>query len=134
MKGKLLKSEQGIAHSVFKAGGLGNASGEGETAQDEAGDPDAEGGEGGEAKVVKAQGNPDDILSTFKHLYIKEVVREPRIHFYRVPRLGCFMAVPLEYESCLSAKALESAVAEFQNAAKAREDQKKLKEDWEEEQ
>lgn len=114
---------------------MGNASGEGEAAQEEGGDAEAEGGEGAEvSKVSKQSGNPDDILNTFKHLYIKEVVREPRVHFYRVPRLGSFMAVPLEYESCLSAKALEAAVADFQGIAKAKEEQVKLKNEWEEEQ
>ena len=47
---------------------------------------------------------------TFKHTYVKEVVREPLMHFYRVPRLGAFMAVPLVYNSCLSESALDNAV------------------------
>jgi len=36
------------------------------------------------------------------HIYVPEVVREPKMHFYKVPRLGAFLAIPLEYKSCLS--------------------------------
>ena len=85
---KILKSDQGISHDVFKEGGEG---GEGEAEEKEEG---AEGEEGVEKQVS------EDIIQTFKHIYVKEVVRENRMHFYRVPRLGCFMAIPLIYNSC----------------------------------
>jgi len=48
-----------------------------------------------------------------KHLYVKEVVREAKMHFYKVPRLGAYMAVPIEYESCLTVAALDEAVTDF---------------------
>ena len=35
------------------------------------------------------------LMERFKHIYIKEVVREPRMNYQRVPRLGAFMAVIL---------------------------------------
>ena len=55
----------------------------------------------------------EDILKTFKGVvYVKEVVREPRMNYQKVPRLGCYMAVPLVYQSCLSDEALDSAVAD----------------------
>ena len=44
------------------------------------------------------------------------------------------MAVPFEYHSCLSAKALEEAVADIQNLHKAREEQDKTRAEWEEDQ
>lgn len=56
------------------------------------------------------------------------------MHFYRVPRLGSFMAVPLEYESCLTSAALDAAVADSIQLKKAREEQEKLILEWEEEQ
>lgn len=71
---------------------------------------------------MKVAGNPSDILNSFKHLYVREVVREPRMHFYRVPRLGSFMVVPLEYDSCLSVKALDEAVADMITLRKAMEE------------
>jgi len=57
----------------------------------------------------------NDILSTFKHMYVPEVVRDQRMWFKRVPRLGSFMAVPLVYQSCLTDDALENAITDFQN-------------------
>lgn len=117
MKGKLLKSGQGITHSVFKEGGVAEA------APEEGGEAAEEGGDGEEKKVKAVVGNPDDILNTFKHVYVREVVREPKMHFYRVPRLGSFMVVPLEYESCISAVSLDSAVTDKQTTKAAIKEQ-----------
>jgi hypothetical protein len=64
---------------------------------------------------------------------VKEVVREPRMHFYRVPRLGSFMAVPLIYNSCLFEDALDNAVHDYLETVKHREEQEKAKEEWLEE-
>lgn len=61
-----------------------------------------------------------------------EVVREARMHFKKVPRLGCFMAVPLVYNSCLFNEALEEAVEDYQVVSKEREEQDKLKTEKEE--
>ena len=36
-----------------------------------------------------------------------EVVRDPRVHFYKVPRLGSYMAIRLEYNSCLFEEAFD---------------------------
>ena len=54
-----------------------------------------------------------DILESFKHVYVKEVVREKRMNFTRVPRLGSYMAIPLIYNSCMTDEALEEAVKDF---------------------
>jgi hypothetical protein len=35
------------------------------------------------------------------------------MHFFRVPRLGSYIAIRLEYESCLFEEALDAAVADF---------------------
>lgn len=45
-----------------------------------------------------------------KHLIISEVVREPRIKYFKVPKLGPFVAVKVNYQSCLSVEALDAAV------------------------
>lgn len=124
MKGKLLRPDQGITHTVFQEA----------APAEEAPPEDAEEG-GGEAKAAKQQvGDPNDIINSMKHLYIKEVVREPKIHFYKVPRLGSYMAVPIEYESCLTVAALDEAVADFATVSKAREEQQKEREEYEESQ
>lgn len=69
----------------------------------------------------------DDILNNFRHIYVKEVVREPRMHYYKVPKLGSFMAVPMVYNSCLFEDALDNAVNEFIENQKKREELDKLK-------
>lgn len=94
MVGKVVTPETApVTHSVFA---------EQEQEEDPADDlsnPD-------DAVVKKSQ----DILTTAKYVYIKEVVREPRIWFKRVPRLGSFLSVPLVYNSCLTDEALEAAI------------------------
>lgn len=94
MIGKVLTPEEGISHDVFK-----------DAEEEEEVQPEEENlEEGAEAnKKVK----DDDILKTMKHIYVSEVVREPRIHFYKVPRLGSFLAIPLIYKSCLHSNALD---------------------------
>ena len=44
---------------------------------------------------------------------IKEVVREPRIHYFKVPRLGSYMAIRLEYNSCLFEEAFDAGVQDM---------------------
>lgn len=48
-----------------------------------------------------------------KIVYVKEVVREPRMYFYKVPRLGSYLAIRLEYDSCLFEEALDTAVEDY---------------------
>lgn len=91
MVGQVLQQDQGLSYNLFQ-----------EPAK--AGDPE-------EPFIIpenKENGIP-------KHLIIKEVVKEPKIHFYKVPRLGSYMAVKLEYESCLFEKAFDEAVSDFIN-------------------
>ena len=61
-------------------------------------------------------------------------MREERMHFEKVPRLGCYMAVPLVYNSCLFNEALEEAVEDYQTVLKEKEEQDKLKADHEQQQ
>ena len=56
-----------------------------------------------------------DIFERFKHFYVKEVVREPRMNYQRVPKLGSYMAVPLVYRSCLFDESLNESVANWQD-------------------
>lgn len=39
----------------------------------------------------------EDAIKNFKHLFVPEVVRDPKMHFWKVPRLGSYMAIPLVY-------------------------------------
>jgi len=101
----VLDSEKAvISHEVFKT--------------EEEGDAD----EGDDAASNAQDEKKKDIIDTFKHSYIPEVVRESRMHFEKVPRLGCFMAIPLVYNSCLFNEALEEAVEDYQIISKEKEE------------
>ena len=71
-----------------------------------------------------------DILDYFKHIYVKEVVREPRIHYQRVPRLGSYMAIPLIYKNCLHIESLEDAVKDYLDVEKRKADQEIEKQEF----
>lgn len=47
-----------------------------------------------------------------KYMIIPEVVREDKIHFFKVPKLGSYMAIRLEYETCLFEEAFDAGVAD----------------------
>ena len=68
-----------------------------------------------------------DIVEQFKHVYVPEVVREPKMHYWTVPRLGSFMAIPLVYKSCLSVESFDAAVnglIQYRERKAAQEDEK----------
>jgi len=35
-------------------------------------------------------------------VYVPDVVKEPKMHFFRIPRLGSYIAIPIVYNSCMS--------------------------------
>lgn len=45
-----------------------------------------------------------------KYIFREEVVTESKMHYFSVPRLGSYMAIRLEYESCLFEEAFDAAV------------------------
>ena len=51
-------------------------------------------GEGEEGEPVKKQDTKEKLP---RHILVPEVVREPKMHFYKVPKLGSYLAVKLEY-------------------------------------
>jgi len=63
-----------------------------------------------EGKVVESE--------DLNHVLVKEVVREPRIHFFKVPKLGSYLAIRLEYNSCLFVESYNDGI---QNALSCRE-------------
>ena len=68
------------------------------------------------------------------HILVKEVVREPRIHFFKVPRLGSYMAIRLEYDSCLFTESYNDGIKDalsVKERLKEQDDQKKEHEEKE---
>ena len=47
-----------------------------------------------------------------KFMVVPEVVREGKIHFFKVPRLGSYLAIRLEYKTCLFEQAIDAGVAD----------------------
>ena len=123
MVGRILEQGQGICHELF---------GKPEAGEEEEGGEKEEGEEGEGAK--KEQGEADDILKTYPHKFVKEVVREKKVHFWQVPRLGCFMSIPLVYRSCLSEPSLDEALKDYVEILKQMEEQDKKRAEWEAEQ
>jgi hypothetical protein len=90
--GSSLKPGQGKAHDAFNE----TVTSENETLEELEKDSD------------------DVVIDKFKHLYVPEVVRDPKMHYWKVPRLGSYMAIPLVYQSCLSVDAFTKAVEDQQ--------------------
>ena len=55
----------------------------------------------------------DEVLKQFQHKYVPEVVRNPKMHYWKVPRLGSYLAIPMVYKSCLSVGSFTQAVEDF---------------------
>ena len=118
---KTLSKDQGLTFDVFK--NIEEVKADEPVEEDEDGNPVA-------AKVESTE--PQENFP--RHILVPEVVREPRMHFYRVPRLGSYLAIRLEYDSCLFEDAFDTGLADFLSM---RERQKQLQEDiraWEEHQ
>lgn len=116
MVGSVLHPDQGISHQLFNP--------------TEGGDDEAAEEEGEEKPETDAK----DILKTNPHKYVSHVVRQKDIHFWTVPRLGSFMAIPLTYQSCMSDESLDAAIADWAEVSKRIEAQDAKKVEWEEEQ
>jgi cation transport regulator ChaB len=75
-----------------------------------------------------------DILDSYKHIHIPEVVREKKMHYQRVPRLGSYLAVPMTYNHCLVDSALNEAVNDYKDVMARRDELDREKKNHEEDQ
>ena len=69
-----------------------------------------------------------------KHIFIPDVVREKDMFYYQVPRLGSYLAIKLEYNSCLSEASYDAAVENYKEVDQLNKDQEDERRAWEEEQ
>ena len=83
-----------------------------------------------EAKTQEEKEQPEKLPY---HILVPEVVREPRIHYYKVPRLGSYMAVILEYDSCLFEEAFDEGVKDMVSVNTRRQQMEDDKAEWEKE-
>ena len=89
-----------------------------------------------EANPEAEEGAPaEEVDATLpRHVLVPEVVREPRIHFYKVPRLGSYLAIKLEYASCLSTAAYDAGIKNYNVVNQQILEQEVAKREWDEEQ
>ncbi len=105
MVDKILKQDEGVTYGLFRD----------EPAEE--GEPPATERQEGEEEEVK------EVLP--KHIYVPEVVREEKMHWYEVPRLGSYLAIKMEYNSCLSEEAFDAALKDYQEVTVKKEEQEK---------
>lgn len=53
--------------------------------------------------------------------------------YYKVPRLGSYLAIKLEYKSCLFEEAYDAAIANYMEVDQLNKDQEDERRAWEEE-
>jgi hypothetical protein len=76
----------------------------------------------------------DSVDGLPKHILIDEVVRNKDMHFYKVPKLGSYLAIKLEYNTCLFEEAYDSAVENYMLVNDQIREQETQKQEWEAEQ
>lgn len=86
----------------------------------------------GDLEETKAEVVVDPTLP--RHVLVPEVVREPRIHFWKVPRLGSYLAIKLEYQSCLSIDSYDAGIKDANVIKQKLAEQEEEKKIWDQEQ
>ena len=68
------------------------------------------------------------------NILIKDVVNEPRMKFFREPRLGCYLSLDLTYKTSLNYNSLLSAIKCTKEYEEAKSAQEKRKREWSDQQ
>lgn len=90
-----------------------------------------------EAEAAQTDKQPDDPANgdenekepQLRSLYIADVVTEPNMHFFEIPRLGSYLAVPLIIKSYLNIESFDSAIVKLKEYAELEADSLKKKEE-----
>lgn len=104
MVDKTLKQTEGVTYSLFTEEPVAE---DAEEAPKEEEEPEELGADG--INVYKKPPKPKPL----RHILVPEVVREPKIHYYTVPRLGSYLAIKLEYNSCLNEEAFNESIGDY---------------------
>lgn len=70
---------------------------------------------------------------SLKTVFIDEVIRNPRIKFFKEPKLGCYFALNISYNSSLNKKSLSSSIENLNEYYLKKEEIRKKKEEIEKE-
>ena len=116
MKKLYLEINKGVTYNALKA------------KEDEVKEEDKEAKEGDPPKKVITE----EEKAKKQIIFVKEVLREDKMNYFVVPRLGSYLAIPLMHKSCLSDAILETAISDFLAYKQKLEDQEKAKKEFEE--
>lgn len=50
--------------------------------------------------------------------YVKNVIKEKDVYYFDVPKMGCFLSIPLTYKSCFSEAAFDSGLEDKLDVAR----------------
>ena len=95
MRGQTLSMEQGVTGGAFALAGEEEPPKENE------------------------EGQPIEVQPKKKYIYVPNVVREEKMHYFRIPKLGAYLAVPLVFNSYLLESVFDAA---FESKKKYLED------------
>jgi hypothetical protein len=87
-------------------------------------------------KEDEEEENPDDEEAQNKRprlkiVYVEDVVNDPRIKFFDVPKLGAYLAAPVTYASCLFESSFDAGVEDALECRKKRIAQEEEKQKYE---
>lgn len=64
-------------------------------------------------------------------VFVKEVLREEKMHYFKVPKLGSYIAMPISHLTCLNDISLEAAITDHVAYYQRIEEQEKSKKEYE---
>jgi hypothetical protein len=128
MVGKQMNAEGTVTYGVLQP------------SKDEGAAPPAENENEKENEEVPAEGGQKDGKTAEKqeadkrlpHKFVPDVMKEPKLKFFQVPRLGSYLAISLKYNSCLYESSLDKAFENHFAIAQEKEAQEKVKQEHEE--
>ena len=119
---------EGITYKLIGKGEGDEEEGEAENQEEKKEEPEEGDEEDGEKKEKEPK---EEIL---KHIIVEEVVNEPKMKFFREPRLGCYYAIDIRYQGSMQYSSLLSAIENYKEYKIKKEEQdKRLAEKEEEE-
>ena len=125
---QFLPPGEGITYKLIGKGEGDEEEGEQENQEEKKEEPEEGDEEDGEKKEKEPK---EEIL---KHIIVEEVVNEPKMKFFREPRLGCYYAIDIRYQGSMQYSSLVSAIENYQDYKVKKEEQdKRLAEKEEEE-
>lgn len=101
---KFLENEQGITYDLFKPKEENSEAGQD---QENANAENMENAENDDNTEIRQEKIKEYIPN---HILVEEVVRNPKMKFFREPRIGCYLAIDLTYKSSLLTLSLNSAI------------------------